>query len=277
MAGSAGRIKGGIVRERGVQSRRVKAGPVQSAQRPGPPPRDGSNFWQVLAIVALVAATAGWTTVAVIALRGSPATALASPSDSFDPNASVDPNASAVADAHDVPDLEAFLPTQVNGTALTPSSVNGDSLLSDDAWSAAMTTYLTSVSKTSPDLQYASASDPNGALDLQVGVYRIAGLSADATPLRDAVISAWKGLAADVKITQLTLGGHAVTKGDYGEGYAFSYLYVKGNLVYEFDTSDETIATAALAAPPISPASSGAPSAAPASKAPSPSSSASPS
>jgi hypothetical protein len=265
------------VRERGVQSRRVKAGPVQPTRRPGPPPRDGSNFWQVLAIVALVAATAGWTTVGVIALKGAPATGQAVPSDSFDPNASVDPNASAVADAHDVPDLEAFLPTQVNGTALTPTSVNGDSLLSDDAWSAAMTTYLTSVSKTSPDLQYASASDSNGALDLQVGVYRVAGISTEATPLRDAVIKAWKGLAADVKITQVTLGGHAVTKGDYGSGYAFSYLYVKGNLVYEIDTSDETIATAALSAPPVSAASSGAQSAAPASKAPGASSSASPS
>lgn len=140
-----------------------------------------------------------------------------------------------------------------------------------------MTTYLTSVSKTSPDLQYASASDPNGALDLQVSVYRVAGITTDATPLRDAVIKAWKGLAADVKITQVTLGGHAVMKGDYGSGYAFSYLYIKGDLVYEIDTSDETIATAALAAPPISGASSGAPSVAPASKAPGASSSASPS
>ena len=41
------------MRERGVQSRRVRPGQVEPVRRPGPPPqRSSSNFWQVLAILA---------------------------------------------------------------------------------------------------------------------------------------------------------------------------------------------------------------------------------
>ena len=80
------------MRERGVQSRRVRPGPVEPLRRPGPPPQrsGGGNFWQVLAIVALVAATAGWTTVAVLALRPGPAAEAEVPIESFDPEATDD-------------------------------------------------------------------------------------------------------------------------------------------------------------------------------------------
>ena len=56
------------MRERGVQSRRVRPGPVEPAQRTGGPPPSRANVWQVIAIIAIIAATAGWTTVAVLAL-----------------------------------------------------------------------------------------------------------------------------------------------------------------------------------------------------------------
>ena len=70
------------MRERGVQSRRVRPGSVGPASRNGPPAPTRGNIWQVIAIVALIAATAGWTTVAVLALRpASGAAAQASPSD----------------------------------------------------------------------------------------------------------------------------------------------------------------------------------------------------
>ena len=167
------------MRERGTQSRRVRDISVEPVRRPGPPPRGGTNFWQGLAIVALIAATAGWTTVAVLALRG-PAGAAAVASE--DPNATDDASTPPDVPTHDVPDLEAFLPAQVNGTALDAQSVTGDDgLIGGDEWSTAMTTFLTAKSKTAKDLQYAFASDPAQAIDISVGVYRVAGV--DAPPL----------------------------------------------------------------------------------------------
>jgi hypothetical protein len=238
---------GGIVRERGTQSRRVRDVKVEPARRPAPPSRGGTNFWQGLAIVALIAATAGWTTVAVLALRG-PGSAAAIPS--VDPNATADASTPPDVPSHDVPDLEAFLPSTVKGAALDAQSVTGDDgLLGGDAWSTAMTTFLTAKSKTATDLQYAFASDPTSAVDISVGVYRVAGV--DGPALRDALVQGWKALAPDVKISNVTLDGKDVVKGDDGTDYPFSYLYVRGGLVYELYTSDESIATAALAALPV--------------------------
>jgi hypothetical protein len=258
------------VRERGVQSRRAKAGPVVPAKRSAPPSRSGGNFWQALAIVALVAATAGWTTVAVLALRPTtPAVA----TDSTDPNAAADASEPPDVPSHDVPDLEAFLPTQVNGATLDVQSVTGDDgLIGGDDWSNAITKFLTSVAKQPSDLGYAYASDPNEAIDVSIGVYRVNGV--EGPPLRDALVEGWKGLAPTVKISQVTLGGKQVTKGDDGTDYPFSYLWVSGNMVYEIYTSDEKVAIAALEALPAtgapaastgpassaSPAASGAPS-----------------
>ena len=258
------------MRERGVQSRRVKQDRVDPVRRPGPPPRDGGNFWQVLAIVALIAATAGWTTVGVIALRpSSPVTALASPSDSFDPNASIDSSVPPAVDTHDAPELEAYLPAVLTGTPLVSQSWSGDGILTDDAWSTSMKAFLTTAGKTSTDLRVGQAYDPNQALDVSIGVYRVAGVQA--TPLRDALVTAWKGDYPDMTVTQVTLGGKAVTKGGFGQDTASSYLYMRGDLVFDIETTDEKIATAALAALPV-PGAPGAPSSrpsgAPASKAP---------
>ena len=262
------------MRERGTQSRRVRDITVEPVRRPGPPPRGGTNFWQGLAIVALIAATAGWTTVAVLALRG-PAGAAAVASE--DPNASADASTAPDVPSHDVPDLEAFLPASVKGTALEAQSVTGDDGLIDpqggDAWSAAMTTFLTAKSKAATDLQYAFASDPAQAIDISVGVYRVTGV--DGPPLRDALVQGWKALAPDVKLSNVTLAGKDVMKGDDGADYPFSYLYVQGALVYEIYTSDETLATAALAALPV-PGASLAPGTSAAPKASKPAPSASP-
>src|SRR4029077_1662167 len=132
-------------------------------------------------------------------------------------------------------------------------SVTGDDGLIDpqggDAWSTAMTTFLTGKKKAATDLQYAFASDPPQAIDISVGVYRVTGV--DGPALRDALEQGWKALAPDVKISNVTLAGKDIVKGDDGADYPFSYLYVQGDLVYEIYTSDETIATAALAVLPL--------------------------
>lgn len=235
------------MRERGVQSRRVQVDSLEPVRRSGPPPGRGGNFWQVLAIVALVAATAGWTTVAVLALRPSTA-AVGTPTDSFDPNAAAEPSDPPVAATHDAPDLEALLPKELNGTTLEVQSWDGEGILSDDAWSTSMRSFLTSVGKTPADLHVAQAYDPTQALDGSVGVYRVTGV--EAVALRDALVAAWKGDYADMKVSQVNLGGKDVTKGDFGQDTIASYLYLRADLVYDIETTDEKIASAALQALP---------------------------
>lgn len=259
------------MRERGVQSRRGRPGSDESVRRPGPPPRGGGNFWQVLAIVALVAATAGWTTVAVLALRSPTTAAVPSPATSSDPNPTDEGSEPPVADTHDAPELESLVPTQLNGTALQVQSWSGEGILTDDAWSTSMTAFLTKAGKAPADLHVAQAYDPDQALDVSVGVYRVAGVGAAA--LRDALVAAWKGDYPDMKVTQVTLGGKQLTKGDFGAETISSYLYLRDDVVFDIETSDEAIATAAVAALPAPGASrapaSGAPSTKPASPSPS--------
>lgn len=250
------------MRERGVQSRRVRAGRVGPGRHDTLEPPTRGNVWQVIAIVALVAATAGWTTVAVLTLGGggSPV-AEASPSDSFDPLASEEPTLPPVADTHDAPDLEAFLPLELGDAALQVQSWTGDAILTDDAWSTSLSAFLTGAGKTGKDLRVAQAYDPTQALDGSIGVYRVAGI--EATALRDALVAAWKVDYPEMAVSTVTLDGKEVTKCDFGEDTIASYLYVRDDLVFDVETTDEAIAAAALAALPIPGASPSPVSAAP--------------
>jgi hypothetical protein len=256
---------GGIVRERGTQSRRVRPGPVEPFRRPGPPPpRSGGNFWQVLAIVALVAATAGWTTVGVLVLRPGPSAEAEVPIESFDPEPTDDPDVPPVADTHDALALESLLPATLSGTALEVQSWDGEGLLIDDPWSMSMSAFLTAHCKVPADLRVAQSYDPNQALDAGIGVYEVDGV--EATALRDALIAAWKGDYPEMTVSQVMVGDKDVTKGEFGEDTITSYLYIRGDVVYDIESSDEAIATAALAALPdpdtsAAPAASGSPAA----------------
>lgn len=243
------------MRERGVQSRRVRES-KEAGRRPAPA-SNSTNMWQVIAIVALLAATAGWTTVAVITLGGSDSSAaIASPTDSADPAASDEPTAVPVADTHDAPDLEAALPAAVNGVQLQVQSVTGEGLLSDDAWSTVVTTFLTGVGKTAKDLQFAQASDPTETMDGSFEVYRVPGV--DGAKLRDTLITAWKGDFPDLKLTDVTVGGQKMMKGEFDADTPPSYLYARGEYLYDIWTTDPDIAAAAIAALPA-PGASAAP------------------
>jgi hypothetical protein len=240
------------VRERGVQSRRVRES-KEAVRRPAP--ASSTNMWQVIAIVALLAATAGWTTVAVMALRPSDtASAVASPTDSADPGASDEPTAVPVADTHDAPDLELALPTAVNGVDLQVQSVTGEGLLSDDAWSTVVTTFLTSIGKTAKDLQFAQAADPTQSMDGSFEVYRVPGV--DGAKLRDTLITAWKGDFPDLKLTDVTVAGQKMIKGEFDTDTPPSYLYARGEYLYDIWTNDPTIAAAGISALPAPGASS---------------------
>ena len=251
------------MRERGVQSRRVRPGQVEPVRRPGPPPqRSGGNFWQALAIIALIAATAGWTTVAVLALRPGPSAEAGVPVESSDPASSDDSEVPPVADTHDAPELESLLPATLSGTTLQVQSWDGDTLLTDDPWSLSMTAFLTSVCKVPADLHVAQSYDPDQVFDASIGVYHADGV--EATALRDALIAAWKGDYPEMTVTQVTVGGKEVTKGEFGEDTISSFLYIDGDNVYDIESSDEAVATAALGALPTpsgsaAPAASGSP------------------
>jgi hypothetical protein len=238
------------VRERGVQSRRVRPGGVGPASRNGPPAPTRGNIWQAIAIVALIAATAGWTTVAVLALRpASGAAAQASPSDVVDASASDDTSSEPpVADTHDAVEMEALLPTLVSGSTLQTQSWTGDTILGDDTFSTAMTKFLTDAGKTSQDMRVAQAYDPTQTLDITVTAYRVAGVKAAA--IRDALIAAWKVDYPDLKVTTVTLADKQVTKADFGQDAIASYLYLQDDVVFDIESGDETLATAAIAALP---------------------------
>ena len=111
-----------------------------------------------------------------------------------------------------------------------------------------MTAFLTASCKLPADLHVAQSYDPNEAIDASIGVYTVDGV--DATALRDALIEAWKGDYPDMKVSQVTIGGKDITKGDFGADSITSYLWVHGDEVYDIETSDETIATSALAGLP---------------------------
>ncbi len=219
-----------------------------------PPAASSVRFWQALAVVALIAATAGWTTVAVIALRpSSAAVAIASPSDLPLPSDQVLPSDDASVEppveSHEIAALEALLPAELNGTSLTRESWTGDTILGDDNFSSSLTAFLTKSGKAAADLQVSQAYDAAGALDMSAYAFRATGI--DATALRDAMIAAWKGDYPDLKTASTTIGGLAVTSGDFGDGGVSSYWYVRGEIVFDIDTGDQSIAAAALAALPV--------------------------
>ena len=264
------------MRERGVQFRRARDAEGDRRSRP---PDNGLRFWQILAVIGLIAATAGWTTAAVIALRPSSGPAVvaeASPSDDVLP--SEDASLEPPVESHAVADLEALLPADVNGTSLTRESWTGDTFLGDDSWSTSITSFLTTAGKTAADIQASQAYDATGTLDLSAGAFRVSGVGG--TALRDAIIAAYKGDYPDLKVTTKTIGGLEVTNGDFGDGSVASYWYVRDDIVFDIETSDPAIAEAALAALPASGTSNATPvpsSTAPASSSPAESASPSPS
>jgi hypothetical protein len=209
----------------------------------------------VLAIIALLAATAGWTTVGVLVLTDEPA--IAEPTDDLGATGSEEPVPSLepIADSHEIPALEALLPHELNGRPLSSQSWSGDEVLAEDEWSATVRAFLTSVGKIPTDLGFAQAYDPaDDGLDVTVGVFALDGV--DPAGLRDAIIDAWRGDYAELEVSTITLGGAEVTKGNFGAGEINSYWLIGDGRVYDIGSADESLAAAAIAAlPPSSGAS----------------------
>jgi len=261
--------------QRGPKTGRVS--PVESA--PSGRGSSGAGYWPLIAVIAIIVATAGWTTVAVMALTGGGggSATVAGPSD--DPEATLDDTGASESDApaevlHEAPELEALLPTVAAGTPLQTQSWTGDTLLGDGGpWSASITSYLSSVGKAPADMSAAQALDPTETIDHSVGVFRVAGIPVG--DLRDAFVKAWKIDYPDLATTTVTLDGIEVQKSDFGPDAINSYWYEHDGLLFDVETSDEAVATELLTAirdgvsAPASPAGSSAPSAPAASPSPS--------
>jgi hypothetical protein len=236
---------GDTVRDRGPRTRRSASGRIDPPHST-PPSRSSLNVWQAIAIIALIAATAGWTTAIVLATRqSSVAQASASaPDDGAIP--SDEETAPPVANTHDAPELEALLPTTMQDTPLQVESWTGTAILNDDAYSDSLRSFLNGQGKTADDLLEAQAYDPTASLDFSVAVYRLTGVAPD--KLRDALIAAWKvdPDVANVPVSTVTIDGKPVTKLDFPEDTADSYLYVRDDVVFDIESSDEAIVTKAI-------------------------------
>jgi hypothetical protein len=154
------------------------------------------------------------------------------------------------------PELEAMLPTSIGDTtpgaspgaklALTIDSASATDVFGQDPSSRALAARIRALGKTLDDLQVAQAFDETGAVDIAILGFRLPG--ADGAKLRSAILETWLSSGAEgVKTTTPTLGGKQVTKIDYGDGSAFEYVYAKGDVVIDIETSDEAIATEVLA------------------------------
>jgi hypothetical protein len=260
-----------LVRERGVQSRRARAA-ESGPNLAGSPSGGGPGVWPALAIIAVIIATAGWTTVGVLVLN-KPAAVATAPAGSDVPidEESLPPEDAPLPESHLFPDLEALLPAQVAGTPLSVQSFTGTDFIIDDGWGTSMTAFLTSVGKTPADLQLGHAEDPDGVIDLDaILVFRLDGVEPET--LRDAIINGWRTDFPDLTTSTATVVDKEVTKGAFGEDAIGSIWYIHDGLVYDIESYDEALATTILAALP--PATTP-PASAPAASAPAASASAS--
>jgi hypothetical protein len=167
---------------------------------------------------------------------------------SDEPVASDEPSAEAPSEAV-APALEARLPTAVNGTPLTVSSVLGTDLLADDPTSRAITAALRAEGKTPADLTFAQASDDTQTIDLSMFAVAIDGLSQAKTKaiVLDSFLSA---AGSGVTQSTVTLGGKELTKVDFGDDGSVDYVLAGDDAVVVFSTKDAAIAEAAAAALP---------------------------
>ncbi len=191
-------------------------------------------------------AVAGSPPPAAVALGSEPSAAAASASSVASPAASAAPSGSAVAVSHAAPDLEAHLPTQVDGTALTSQSTIATNAITNDAASRSLVTTLAKLGKTTDQLVIAAAYDPTGKLDLRIFAFRLLG--ATETQVRTVLIDGWLNSGSNPPTSStITVSGEPVTKLRYAQATGADYIVSRGDLVFDIETADETLVAKVLA------------------------------
>ena len=146
--------------------------------------------------------------------------------------------------SHAAPQLEALLPGTIDGHRLAKGSASGSIVLSgNNAFSHVLKGILARAGKTAADLTFANAQDSTGALALEVGAFRVAGLPAP--KLRDAIVRSTRPNAPGLAVSTRVVAGKRVTKVVYASG-ATLYLYPHRDVVYYVGTQDEKLAARAL-------------------------------
>jgi hypothetical protein len=148
-------------------------------------------------------------------------------------------------------DLEARLPSQVNGVTMVKYSFKGASFLESGADNQQdLKDFLSSLGKSPDDLSVAFAGDPNAQLDLQLGAFRVAG--ADSNALLSAFIAATQKQSPQDTVTQGNVGGKNVTQivdpNDTESGTI--YIYASGDTLFYVSSPDPALAAAGLTALP---------------------------
>jgi len=142
--------------------------------------------------------------------------------------------------SHASPQLEALLPGAIAGHRLAKGSASGAVVLSgNNAFSHALKGILARAGKSPADLTFANAQDPTGALDVEVGAFRVRGLAAPA--LRDAIIRSSRPNAPGLAVSRVVLGGTPATRLVYPSGSTL-YLGGRDGVVYYVGTQDAALA-----------------------------------
>ena len=146
--------------------------------------------------------------------------------------------------SHAAPGLEALLPAAIDGHGLQKGSAGGTVVLSgNNAFSHVLTGILARAGKSPADLTFANAQDPTGALQVEVGAFRVRGLGARA--LRDAIVRSARPNAPGLAVSRVVVGGRRVTKVVYPGGSTL-YLYPGGDVVYYVGTQNQRLAARIL-------------------------------
>src|SRR5215212_998955 len=145
------------------------------------------------------------------------------------------------------PELEAALPRSIADpgpdaspgatVALGVISASASDAMQDatDPGSRSLVGWLTSVGKTTDDLEYAASGDESGTLDLAIRGFRLPGV--DGAKLRDAIVERYlSSTAPGVTTKEAKISGKTVTTIDYGDGQALEYVYRAGDVVINVET-----------------------------------------
>jgi hypothetical protein len=219
-----------------------------AGDQPGPPRPD--RFWSTIAIVAIILATAGWTTTGVLLLTGRAESAAPAASAVPTDEAAVPSDLASEPDdvsSHEAPELEALLPATLEGTPLSAQSWAGENVfLPQDPWSTAMRAFVAKKQLDVAGFSIARTQDPDGGLDLTIDALQLTG----ATPavLMEGMTAAFTAADDTFKTSQTTVAGKKVWKGVSTQTALLSFWLPGNGVVFDVETEDAALATAAIKA-----------------------------
>ena len=146
--------------------------------------------------------------------------------------------------SHAAPDLEALLPTEVNGTALRKGSTTGAVVFGGNVFGRVMRRFLAAHGKQPNDLRFANAQTSSRTFELETGVFQVRDVRGSA--LRQAIVESSHPNARGLETSTGRLSGKRVTKLVYPGGSTL-YLYAHDDLVFYVGTQNETLAGTILA------------------------------